>query len=663
MKSRRPAQSGNSDSPPPRLVGLPALKQALGAVVVLSFYFCVGIVSSEAACTACTTVQPGAAWGTASPNALTEASGLAASRRNAGVLWTHNDGSGERIFALSTNGAQLAHFDLNENVDDVEDIAVGPGPVAGLSYLYIGDIGGNVGASTVRPDVQILRVAEPPVEMAWAGDARSSDFDGVEEFTLVYPDGSYDAEALLVDPVSGDLFVVTKQDGSARVYRANLAGVANGAVVTLAFVRSVQFGEVSGGDISADGSQIVLRREDAALLWARCDNESVGTALGRAGQDVPVVGPPEELNGEGFAFLSDGTGYVTISEGADPSIYFFQSLCPAVPRFTLPLFDESVFAGGTVSFQAVAVGYPPPTYQWRFQGQLISGQTDSSLTLFNATAAQAGEYEIIASNPSGTAASAATLTVRAKPDLRITEVQSSTAPSAGVPAADWWELTSFESQPVNLAGWRFNDNDGGLNDPFVFGAGLIIRPGESIVFVEDLSPAEFRNWWGNDNLPATLQIIPYDTGGLSFGAGGDGVRLWNDTTTNPSDLVASVDFGAADNGVSFNYDPATGQFGSKSQLGVNGVIRAALSSNDIGSPGRILAPAASPLLRISLAGDMIRIAFDTAVGRRYSLEVRSDLAAGTWTPTGDSFLATSNGTGSFEKTISGSPRFYRVLVE
>ncbi len=131
-------------------------------------------------------------------------------------MWTHNDGSREKLFALLTNGTQLASFDLKEDVDDVEDVTVGPGPVAGISYLYVGDIGGNRGADNFRADVQILRVAEPLVEPAWAGNARSGDFDGVEKFTLTYPDGSYDAEALLVDPISGDLFIVTKQTGSSR---------------------------------------------------------------------------------------------------------------------------------------------------------------------------------------------------------------------------------------------------------------------------------------------------------------------------------------------------------------------------------------------------------------------------------------------------------------
>ena len=186
-------------------------------MVVLTVYFWVGVFTSNAACTSCTTFGAGTVWGPASPESLTEASGIAASRRNAGVLWTHNDGSRERIYALSTNGTLLANFDLNENVDDIEDIAVGPGPEAGVSYLYVGDIGGNVGTNTTRADVQVVRIAEPVVELAWAGDARSENFDDVDSFTLTYPDGSYDAEALLVDSLTGDVFVITKQDGSARI--------------------------------------------------------------------------------------------------------------------------------------------------------------------------------------------------------------------------------------------------------------------------------------------------------------------------------------------------------------------------------------------------------------------------------------------------------------
>jgi hypothetical protein len=285
----------------------------------------------QAACEPCTTFLSGIIWGETSINALSEASGIASSARNSGVLWTHNDGSRKRVFAVSTNGATLSNFSFDESVDDVEDMAVGPGPAAGVSYLYFGDIGGNSHSGDKREDVQIIRIPEPAVDLAWASSPRSSDFAGVESFTLVYPDGEYDAETLLVDPITADVLVVTKENNSARVYRANLNAAANGSTLDLTLVQTVTFAKASGGDISADGKLIALRREDAAMVWTRCDNEAIGTALGRAGQTIPVIGTPTEENGEAIAFLRDGSGYVTISEGDDQPIHLFRSNCAQPP--------------------------------------------------------------------------------------------------------------------------------------------------------------------------------------------------------------------------------------------------------------------------------------------------------------------------------------------
>ena len=247
--------------------------------------------SLRAACTGCTTFGAGTNWGTITIGNLKEASGIAASRRNSGVLWTHNDGTRQSVYAVSTNGARLATFNLTLNVDDVEDVAVGPGPVAGLSYVYFGDIGGSQQTNGFRSSVNVLRVAEPFVDLAWESAPHSTDFSGVERFTLTYPSGSYDAETLMVDPISGDVFVVTKQNGAARVYSVSLAGATNNATLPLVFVREVAFDQASGGDISADGTQIVLRKETFATIWQRCDEETVGTAMGRAGVTIPIFCP------------------------------------------------------------------------------------------------------------------------------------------------------------------------------------------------------------------------------------------------------------------------------------------------------------------------------------------------------------------------------------
>jgi hypothetical protein len=293
----------------------------------------------------------------------------------------------------------------------------------------------------------------------------------------------------------------------------------------------------------------------------------------------------------------------------------------------------------------------------------MPGQTNSFLVLPKTTLADSGSYSVIASNTVGTATNTALLTVRPKPDLRITEVQSAEAASPGVPTGDWWELTSFEAAPVNLAGWRFNDSGGGLADPFVLTNSLTIAPGESIVFVENLTPAEFQNWWGATNLPAGLQIVSYHGSGLSFAATGDGVRLWNDVATDPADTIASADFGSSTPGLTFNYDPLSAAFGVQSRLGVNGVFQAA-SAPDIGSPGRILAPLAAPSLRLNVAAGQVQISFQASTGRRYSLESRSGLGPDSpWEPTGDSLQSTNNLTAVFEKPLGSVGRFYRVLAQ
>ena len=128
--------------------------------VVRTVLLCAMISPSvvRAQCTTCENFGQETFWGSVSINPLTEASGLAASVRNPGVLWTHNDGSRQRVYAFSTNGAHLANFNFSVTVSDTEAIAVGPGPVTNTSYIYLGDIGGSGEPNEVRNQIRILRI-------------------------------------------------------------------------------------------------------------------------------------------------------------------------------------------------------------------------------------------------------------------------------------------------------------------------------------------------------------------------------------------------------------------------------------------------------------------------------------------------------------------------
>jgi hypothetical protein len=157
--------------------------------------------------------------------------------------------------------------------------------------------------------------------------------------------------------------------------------------------------------------------------------------------------------------------------------------------------------------------------------------------------------------------------------------------------------------------------------------------------------------------------VNYSGSGLGLSANGDGIRLWNSFVTDPSRLAASVDFGIATSGISFNYNPPTEVFGALSQLGINGVIRA-LSGLDLGSPGRILGPASPPVLTVSLpAPGTVRIGYSAQAGRSYHLETRASLTSGNWMATANAVYATNQAAAFFELDTSLQRRFFQVRIE
>src|ERR1051325_9927264 len=213
--------------------------------------------------------------GTVHINGLDETSGIAASRQNEGVLWTHNDsGDMARVFALDTQGRLLGTYKLPGAINfDYEDIAIGPGPVTNVHYVFVGDIGDNF---IERSSVTIYQFPEPAVYLRQVSSPVNTSVKGLRTIALTYPDGARNAEALLVDPWSGDAFIASKETNLCRIYMASKAQLDAGGPITLSFVRELAFDQASAGDISPTGREIVLRQENFARLWTRAPGQSIG---------------------------------------------------------------------------------------------------------------------------------------------------------------------------------------------------------------------------------------------------------------------------------------------------------------------------------------------------------------------------------------------------
>jgi hypothetical protein len=247
--------------------------------------------------------------GTITSTELVEASGMAASRTTPNVLWSHNDSRGEpTLYAFAPDGTDLGGVTVPGAFSiDWEDMGAGPGADGLGAYLYVGDIGDNFG---IR-DGLIYVWQVPDVDPG----GLDGEFPTSTAITLQMPGGAHDAEALFIDPIDPSIYVVTKSRDEARVYRGPLTSGSAPAemeqVATL-FLDA----EVSGADITADGSIIALRGYRTVWMWTRTGDQTIADALATQ----PCTAPsPDETQGESITFDVNGD-YFTTSEGSTPPI-------------------------------------------------------------------------------------------------------------------------------------------------------------------------------------------------------------------------------------------------------------------------------------------------------------------------------------------------------
>lgn len=243
---------------------------------------------------------------------LRETSGVAVSRRHAGLLWTNNDsGDGPYLYLTDTTGALYARFTVHgARAVDWEGLALGPCVTAqwhGRTCIYIADTGDN---DQRRARVMLYAVPEPE---SLPARGRTGVTETARALRLRYADRARDAEALATLP-GGTLSLVTKgRTGVVLRFDIPPESWAEGEFVlarpdTLPIEPQVALGRwVTDAAADPDGIHVVVRTYTELYRF-------------RIGPRWTLAGPPcrvgfVEPQGEGVDFL-DAERMVLTSERA-----------------------------------------------------------------------------------------------------------------------------------------------------------------------------------------------------------------------------------------------------------------------------------------------------------------------------------------------------------
>jgi hypothetical protein len=259
--------------------------------------------------------KPAQNFGSVQNFALDEISGIAVGSKP-NTLWVEEDSGNEnKIYLIDISGTYLGSFRMTSIANrDWEDMSISSGPVPSTPYIYLAEIGDN---NRVNQTKYIYRFPEPIV--SGSTFPFSNEINTVDKIAFNYPDGIKNAEAIIIDPNTKDIYVISKE-GQAVIYVARYPqDITN--IFTLTKVGVLPISDVTSAAISPDGKEIIIKNYALALYWKKAANETIPELLKTIPQKAPYQ--PED-QGESICWATDGSGYFTTSEGVNQPIYFYK---------------------------------------------------------------------------------------------------------------------------------------------------------------------------------------------------------------------------------------------------------------------------------------------------------------------------------------------------
>jgi len=229
---------------------------------------------------------------------VAEASGLASSRKNKGILWTHEDmGAAPLIYGISLQssppGAIVSIIDMkgvtkHKEKPDFEDIAVAKCPhLPDQDCIWMGDIGDNCARLQSNGQAHALdcggsyylyAVPEPNITRH-EPEGSSAEPGDVFEVQLLYPfTGQYphlamDSEALVVAPDGSKAWLIEKRlqqtdpwqsETPARIFETsgdlrNTTSITNVDLELVTSINNPDGVRITGADLHPQGTDLIIR--------------------------------------------------------------------------------------------------------------------------------------------------------------------------------------------------------------------------------------------------------------------------------------------------------------------------------------------------------------------------------------------------------------------
>ncbi len=301
------------------------------------------------------------------PFGRNELSGVVSSTKNPGVLWAIEDSdNAAALLAIGVDGADLGDW-LCSGISNIDWEDIAAARIGGVDYLYVGGFGDN---DAVRSSHTIYRIREPEI----VGNGGTIPAVDIEAITLQYPESPAgesgvggpgvparrDAEALIVDPLTGDVYVLSKREVVSRIFRLAYEESYTG-MQTMEYVGDMQgivrdtvegyLTTVTGADISRDGMEVVVRNYEHLYHYRRLDEQTSLADLltGNQMQELPFVGvgpyPDGDPKGEAICFSATGDALFTVGENLSGSSVVSLFRYPSLPDPSPPAFSITVSDG------------------------------------------------------------------------------------------------------------------------------------------------------------------------------------------------------------------------------------------------------------------------------------------------------------------------------